>query len=413
MLIRYTRNAASKKLSKALVYTAAEHSIDPHKVDNEAIRIINSLQSAGYEAYIVGGAVRDLLIGKTPKDFDVTTSAEPSRIRKLFRNSRIIGKRFRLVHVFYGPKIYEVSTFRSLEDGSVGNTFGTIEEDVQRRDFTCNALYYDPLKNIIVDYIGGVEDIRKKRLHPLISLSHIFTEDPVRMIRSVKYAIITHAAMPLLLRYRIHRDAPLIEYVSASRLTEEITKILFSGHASEIFTTLLHYRLFLYLQPSAFSFIEDCPNFFTHYFESMQELDRAIAQRKVQRQGQALVYLIRDFLQLVTDWQGEPRTVYKAVYAECRRFVLPMNPQRIELEYAVAYCLKQGGIDMRITGIKKTTQSRLYKGKTESSRRKTHMRSGRNKNKDTPPTGISQEYRSEPRHIGNQEEYNTLNAEIR
>ncbi|UTC46386.1 polynucleotide adenylyltransferase PcnB [Treponema vincentii] len=357
MLVRYTRNTTNKKLSKALIYTAAEHSIDPRKVDSEAIRIISGLHNAGYEAYIVGGAVRDLLIGKTPKDFDIATSAEPARIRKIFKNSRLIGKRFRLVHVFYGPKIYEVSTFRSLEEGSVGNNFGTIDEDVRRRDFTLNALYYDPIKNIIVDYVGGVEDIRKKRLNPIIDLSHIFVEDPVRMIRAIKYATITDAAIPLLLRYRIHRDAPLIEYVSPSRLTEEIGKILMSGHAAEIFKMLLHYRLFLYLQPSAFSFIEDSPHFSEHYFTGMEELDGLIAEHKIQRQGQALVYLIRDFLQLITNWKEEPRAVYKAVYAECRHFVLPMNPQRIELEYAVKYCLRKGGLDIRLTGATKAKEA--------------------------------------------------------
>jgi len=356
MLVRYSRDSSGKQRSKALIYTGAEHGIAAQKVDGEAIRIITGLHNAGYDAYIVGGAVRDLLIGKHPKDFDIATSAEPARIRKIFKNSRLIGKRFRLVHVFFGPKIYEVSTFRSLEEGSVGNIFGTIDEDVRRRDFTLNALYYDPVKNIIVDYVGGVEDIRKKKLRPIIDLSNIFIEDPVRMLRAVKYARITGSSLPLLLRYRLHCDAPLIEYVSPSRLTEEISKILISGHAAEIFKALLHYRLFLYLQPSAFSFIEDSPHFSEHYFESMQELDSLIAKQEIQRQGQALVYLIRDFLQLVTDWQGEPRTVYKTVYAECRHFVLPMNPQRIELEYAVKYCLRKGGMDIRLTGAAKAKE---------------------------------------------------------
>ena len=129
-----------------------------------------------------------------------------------------------------------------------------------------------------------------------------------------------------------------------------------SGHAADIFKTLLHYRLFLYLQPLAFSFIEDSPHFSEHYFVSMQELDELIAEHKIQRQGQALVYLIRDFLQLITDWEGEPRAVYKAVYAECRHFVLPMNPQRTELEYAVKYCLRKGGLDIRLTGTAKAKE---------------------------------------------------------
>ena len=389
MLVRYTRNTTNKKLSKALIYTAAEHSIDPRKVDSEAIRIISGLHNAGYEAYIVGGAVRDLLIGKTPKDFDIATSAEPARIRKIFKNSRLIGKRFRLVHVFYGPKIYEVSTFRSLEEGSVGNNFGTIDEDVRRRDFTLNALYYDPIKNIIVDYVGGVEDIRKKRLNPIIDLSHIFVEDPVRMIRAIKYATATDAAIPLLLRYRIHRDAPLIEYVSPSRLTEEIGKILMSGHAAEIFKMLLHYRLFLYLQPSAFSFIEDSPHFSEHYFASMQELDGLIAEHKIQRQGQALVYLIRDFLQLITNWKEEPRAVYKAVYAECRHFVLPMNPQRIELEYAVKYCLRKGGLDIRLTGATKAKEAPKRRPRGNARQGTPAKPAARISGKRSPKTGAS------------------------
>ena len=357
MLVRYNTDTTGKQIQKALIYTETEHGINPKKVDNEAIRIISGLHNAGYDAFIVGGAVRDLLIGKQPKDFDITTAAEPARIRKIFKNSRLIGKRFRLVHVFYGKKIYEVSTFRSLEEGTVGNRFGTIDEDVLRRDFTLNALYYDPIKNIIVDYIGGVKDIRNKKLRPIIGLANIFVEDPVRMIRAIKYAAITDASLPILLRYRLHRDAPLIEYVSASRLTEEINKILISGHAVDIFKTLLHYRLFLYLQPSAFSFIEDSPHFSEHYFISMQKLDELIAQHKIQRQGQALVYLIRDFLELITDWKGEARTVYKTVYAECRHFVLPMNPQRIELEYAVKDCLRKGGLDIRLTGTAKAKEN--------------------------------------------------------
>ena len=361
MLVRYNQNEAGKQVQKALVYTQKEHGIDSKKIDPEAFRIITGLHHAGYQAYIVGGAVRDLLIGKQPKDFDIATSAEPARIRKLFKNSRIIGKRFRLVHVFYGSKIYEVSTFRSLEEGTVGNLFGTIEEDVLRRDFTLNALYYDPCKNIIVDYVGGVQDIRKRYLRPIIGLADIFVEDPVRMIRALKYATITHAALPLFLRYRLHRDAPLLEYVSPSRLTEEINKIIMSGYAAGIIRALLHYRHFIYLQPAAFSFIEDSPHFGERYFNSMQELDALVAEHKIQRQGQALIFLIRDFLHLITDWNAEARTVYKNVYAECRRFILPMNPQRIELEYAVKHCLRKGGIDIRFTGSGKTRENDAYR----------------------------------------------------
>ena len=148
MLFRYSADAKGRPVKKAIIYTKDEHSISPQKIDPDALFIVKQLHSHGYDAYIVGGAVRDLLVQKEPKDFDIVTDATPSKIKKIFRNSRIIGRRFRLVHVFFGPKIFEVSTFRSISDGSVGNSFGTMDEDALRRDFTLNALYYDPLKDV-------------------------------------------------------------------------------------------------------------------------------------------------------------------------------------------------------------------------------------------------------------------------
>ncbi|ULQ60030.1 hypothetical protein K7I13_01470 [Brucepastera parasyntrophica] len=173
MLTRYGSDAKGKAVRKASVYTKNEHNINKELIDPDAIRVISLLRNAGHDAYIVGGAVRDLLIGTQPKDFDIVTDAEPSRIRKLFRNSRIIGKRFRLVHIFYGEKIFEVSTFRSLKEGSIGNCFGSMDEDVLRRDFSLNALYYDPIKEQIVDYVNGVNHIRGHRLEPVIPLENI------------------------------------------------------------------------------------------------------------------------------------------------------------------------------------------------------------------------------------------------
>ncbi|CEM63199.1 polynucleotide adenylyltransferase PcnB [Treponema phagedenis] len=347
MRVRYSQDAQGNKIKRALVYTASEHTISPKNIDAEALKIIQTLHSAGYEGFIVGGAVRDLLLGRIPKDFDIATSAEPSKIKKLFRNSRIIGKRFRLVHIFYGPKIYEISTFRSIEDGAVGNKFGTIEEDVQRRDFTINALYYDPIKNLIIDYVGGLHDLRKNRLRAIIPLKNIFSEDPVRMLRAIKYSILAKAKIPFLLSCRLHRDTSLLEYCSPSRLTEELNKIFHSGYSKPIIERLLHYELFLYLQPSAYSFIQDNAKFAECFLSGFEELDSLTNEGKIQRQGQALVFLLRDFINLITDWEGSPGEVYAFVYQECRHFVLPMNPQRIELEYAVRYCLYKGGLKIR------------------------------------------------------------------
>ena len=172
-------------------------------MDPDAIYIINRLRETGFASYIVGGAVRDLIIGNKPKDFDIVTDATPSRIKKIFRNSRIIGKRFRLVHVFTSTKIFEVCTFRSIVDGSVGNAFGTMDEDVKRRDFTLNALYYDPVKEQVIDYVGGVKDIRKGIVRPVIPIDRIFIEDPVRMLRAVQYGATTKCRLPRSLKKKI------------------------------------------------------------------------------------------------------------------------------------------------------------------------------------------------------------------
>ena len=154
MLVRYKKQDSGRLQKTAVVYVKKEHNIDRSLIDPDALKIITRLQKHNHSAYVVGGAVRDVLIGKRPKDFDVVTDAEPNQIKKLFRNSRIIGKRFRLVHIFFGnDKIIEVATFRSLEAGTFNNVFGTIEEDAMRRDFSVNGLYYDPHAEQVVDFV--------------------------------------------------------------------------------------------------------------------------------------------------------------------------------------------------------------------------------------------------------------------
>lgn len=347
MLIRYSQDARGRAVRTALVYTKREHAIDPARIDPEALRVISHLKNYGYDAYVVGGAVRDLLIGKEPKDFDIVTNAEPTKIKRLFRNSRIIGKRFRLVHIFFGEKIFEVSTFRSTVDGTTGNAFGTIDEDVRRRDFTMNALYYDPIKEQIVDYVGGVKDIRSRKIKPVIPLSLIFKDDPVRLLRAVKYAVSTGCSMPFRLSRAIKRDAPLLAPVSPSRLTEEIIKILNSGKSNPIVSMLLRFDLFMYLQPSACALIDDCKGFSSSYAKSLEALDALVSSEESVRLGQKIAFMIRDLVSIVTDWNGQPQEVWTRVYNECRRFIMPMNPPRVELEFAVKQCLKDGGMTVR------------------------------------------------------------------
>ncbi len=352
MLIRYSSDARGKAVQKALIYTKEEHGIKKELIDPDALRIISHLRNYGFEAYLVGGAVRDMLIGKTPKDFDLVTNAEPAKIKRLFRNSRIIGKRFRLVHIFFGETIYEVSTFRSLIDGTTGNSFGTMDEDVQRRDFTLNALYYDPIKEQIVDYVGGVKDIRAHRLEPVIPLKNIFHDDPVRLLRAIKYAVSTGCAIPFMVRRAIRKSASLLKPVSPSRLTEEIIKILNSGKAYDIVREALRFKIFIYLQPAANAMIRENSKFALKYIENLRKLDAFVAAGESQRLGHKLVFIITDLINEIADWNGLPMDVYTTVYNECRQFILPMNPPRVELEFAVRLCLKEGGLNIRLPRIR-------------------------------------------------------------
>ncbi len=354
VLFRYSADKNGKPIKKAIIYTKEEHGIQLQKIDPDALRVISRLRDTGFAAYLVGGAVRDLIVGKIPKDFDIVTDATPSRIKKIFRNSRIIGRRFRLVHVIFGTKIFEVSTFRSTIDGSVGNSFGTIDEDVMRRDFTLNALYYDPLREQVIDYVGGVQDIRKGVIRPVIPLEHIFIDDPVRMLRAIKYATTTNCRMPFSLVRKIRRSAHLLSPVSPSRLTEELLKIINGGHSYDIVAKALDTDVYMYLQPSATAMMYADKRFEKKYMSHLKDLDALILAEPDAPLGKKLFYLIYDFIENLTDWKKEVETkssvgdIYTRTWTECRNFILPMNPQRTELESAIRAVLKDLGVTVRM-----------------------------------------------------------------
>ena len=354
VLYRYGKDEKGRPVKKAVVYTKDEHCISLYKIDPDALRIVQRLKDNGFTAYIVGGAVRDLLVGRSPKDFDIVTDATPSKIKRIFRNSRIIGRRFRLVHVIFGLKIFEVSTFRSNADGSVGNDFGTIDEDVMRRDFTINALYYDPIQEQVIDYVGGVRDIKKGILKPVIPIDTIFVEDPVRMLRAIKYSSTTGCQMSWALRRKIRSSAHLLAPVSPSRLTEEMHKIINSGHSFEIISECLKTDLYMALQPAASAMMYENKDFESSYFIHLKELDELVQKDKDVRLGRKLVFLIKDFILTLTDWQKEITSessvgeLYVKTWTECRNFVLPMNPQRTELEFAIRTSLREIGVSIRI-----------------------------------------------------------------
>ena len=356
MRFRYSTEENGRPVKKAVVYTQDEHRINFADVDSQAVYITERLQVSGYETYIVGGAVRDLILGKKPKDFDIATSASPARIKKIFRNARIIGRRFRLVHVYFGPKIIEVSTFRSLKDGATSNTFGTIEEDVLRRDFSLNALFYDPVKQLVVDYVGGMKDIRKRLIRPVIALNDIFTDDPVRMIRAVKYAAAADFKLPISVRWKIKRHSSLLGSVSPSRLTEEIFKIINSPHSSAIVEGLDALGLYRYLQPEAAELFNTRPLFRDRYLKTLAGLNLESARIKL-LPGEAMSTLIRDYLDDEASWTApglgeEPHALadlYKNTFTMARKFVLPMNPPRAELDNAIRLLFAQHGIAIKKT----------------------------------------------------------------
>lgn len=225
-------------------------------IDPDAMKVVRRLLQAGHEAYLVGGCVRDLYLGLTPKDFDVATSATPEAIRKTFRNSRVIGRRFKLAHVFFGPKIIETSTFRTAplqddEDPLIthDNEWGTVEDDARRRDFTINGLFYDVEDRRIVDFVDGLDDLDRGVVRTIGDPELRFREDPVRMIRAIKFAArldfrIEDATWKALLEV-----APDIVRSSRARLLEEIYKLLRSGAARRCFELLLEAGLLHRIMP--------------------------------------------------------------------------------------------------------------------------------------------------------------------
>ncbi len=237
----FRRDAPSRH--KPATIPHARHGIDRALVPSGARRVCETLQGAGHGAYIVGGAVRDLIAGIEPKDFDVATNATPDQVRALFRRSRIIGRRFQIVHVMMGPETLEVSTFRAAHDENTlkdehgrvlrDNIWGTMEEDAARRDFTVNALYYDPVTEIVHDYHKGVDDLKKKTMRMIGEPRSRFREDPVRMLRAVRLSAKLGLTLDPAVSAPIKEMAALIENVPPARLFDEMLKLLFSGHAVE------------------------------------------------------------------------------------------------------------------------------------------------------------------------------------
>ena len=242
MIKRFIRRVLGLSSETTLRVPREKHGLARERISPAAAKVCSVLRDAGFSSYVVGGAVRDLLLNIEPKDFDVATDARPEQVKPLFRRAIIIGRRFRLVHVMLGPETVEVSTFRSAdadtsekdEHGRVlrDNVFGTQEGDARRRDFTVNALYYDPATEEVVDFHGGLADLKKRVMRVIGDPETRFREDPIRMLRAVRLAAKLGLTIDPDTREPIREMAPLMERVPPARLFDEMLKLLLSGHAS-------------------------------------------------------------------------------------------------------------------------------------------------------------------------------------
>lgn len=254
-----------------VIIQRAEHSLSRENISPEALRVLYGLKEAGYMGYLAGGGVRDLLLGRKPKDFDVVTDATPNEVRKVFRNSRLIGRRFRLAHVFFGrDKIIEVATFRSgqaaeeaeespgvvghhvkRDDGLIlrDNLFGTPEQDALRRDFTINALFYNIRDYTIIDYVDGLRDLQQRVLRFIGDPGVRCVEDPVRMVRAVRFAAMLGFELDRATADAIRENHEKLSLANRSRLYEEVQKLFFCGAAQRAYGLLRDFGLFGVLFP--------------------------------------------------------------------------------------------------------------------------------------------------------------------
>lgn len=349
MYTRYKQEGA-REVPVASIYSSKEHNVRNSQIDKDALWAIRKLHAQGYEAYIVGGAVRDMILGRRPKDFDVATSASPRQVQKMFWNARIIGRRFRIVHLYFNhDKIIEVTTFRSdeenFEEGN-NNIFGTIEQDAKRRDFSINSLYYNPQNGQLLDFNSALPDFKKKVIRSLIPLSYSFSEDPVRMIRAVKYSVTTGFRLKWDVRRAIRRNASNLSSVSTSRLTEEVSKILLSGYCREIFLALNKYKLLVYMLP--------CFSLYMGYDVVLQDLcevdayvnsnkDAGNPVEKAEVIAKLLAHLV------VIDKNGglSPEERAKEVFRQVKVLISPMTPPNYEIEKACTIILAAFGFKAR------------------------------------------------------------------
>ncbi|MDX1500489.1 MAG: polynucleotide adenylyltransferase PcnB [Woeseiaceae bacterium] len=286
-------DSGSQTRKSPRIIPRAEHCVSRNEISKSALKVLYRLHKAGYQAFLVGGCVRDALLGLHPKDFDVATNATPDEVRALFDNCRLIGRRFRLAHVRFGREIIEVATFRAAAENDADdvahddegriirdNVYGSIDEDVWRRDFTCNALYYNIADFSIWDYVGGVDDIRRRRMELIGNAKERLREDPVRMLRAIRFAAKLDFTIADDVVAAMHRDAGLIANVPAARIFDEFLKMFQAGCAEKTFELLRRHKLFGELFPATEQEFSDTEGFLDFVMAALRNTDKRYAEDK-------------------------------------------------------------------------------------------------------------------------------------
>jgi len=268
----------------------SDHPISRRDIDKNAVKVLYRLHNAGYKACLVGGSVRDLMLGRRPKDFDIGTDAKPNEVRRLFSNSRIIGRRFRLVHVFFHDGgVVEVSTFRRDPDPeeqrsapgelliTSDNAYGTPRQDAFRRDFTINALFYDIADYTVVDHVGGIEDLEKRLVRAIGDPGVRFQEDPVRMLRACEFAGRLGFGIESRTQEAIHQHRKELEKASPARITEEIVQLLKCGHAGGAMQWMLELGLLGVILPEADAMLTSGSRGLGDFGQILPVIDRMVA----------------------------------------------------------------------------------------------------------------------------------------
>ncbi len=320
------------------------HGISEKNISQSALKVMIRLNQAGFQGYLVGGGVRDLLLDGSPKDFDIATDATPEQVRTLFRNSRIIGRRFRIVHVRFGREIIEVTTFRGQNSDSSqqvesdtgqllrDNVYGDLESDALRRDFTANALYYSAKDMAVYDYTNGMGDIKNRQLRMIGDPATRYKEDPVRLLRAVRFAAKLGFKIEPDTQKPIREQAHLLAHVPPARLFEEILKLFLSGYATATYVLLRDYGLLEELFPESFKVMDNHPSYALLIEEMISNTDKRIRTDK--RVTPAFVYaallwpaMHHEFLKLTAAGASEidafSQACQKTISLQLQRIMIP------------------------------------------------------------------------------------------